>query len=69
MPEHVIYGAYFIYSYSGRRSIEHPPDIRNRLRKMNNKASKEKILLEKLESLHGKDLLLGEGRQMLLSDQ
>ena len=36
---------------------------------MNNKASKEKKLLEKLESLHWKDLLLGEGRQMLKGDQ
>lgn len=52
MPEHVIYGTYFIYSYSGRRSTEHAPNIRNGLRKMNNKASKEKMLLEKLESLH-----------------
>ena len=45
----VIYGAYFIYSYSGRRSIKHTPNIRNGLRKMNNKASKEKMLLEKHE--------------------
>ena len=38
----VIYGAYFIYSYSGTRSIEHTPNIRNGLRN-------GKMLLEKHE--------------------
>ena len=32
-----------------RRSIEHAPNIRNGLRKMNNEASKEKMLPDKQE--------------------
>ena len=50
MPKKVIYVAYFIYSYSGRRSIEHAPNIKNGVRKINNTGSKEKMLLEKHES-------------------
>ena len=50
MPKKVIYGEYFIYSNSGRRSIEHAPNINNGVRKINKKGSKEKMLLEKHES-------------------